>query len=181
MHSSSQEGKSLFFSWYLNLKLTFPNKGWIWSCLFKINDHATLNLLDQRLQTLVQHPLSPHTVRSAWEKPVSTIKWCCITTSWFIDHRLSTSHTFLCSVILLLSLVVCIKIKKTPNLLWLHTFGWWQNHLWGRCQAAHCLVLLLLAISAPMQRGAGPSERALWLTHCQLRENSGAGAAGQTA
>lgn len=45
-------------------KLTFPNKRWIWPSLLKINDNTTLNLLHQRLQTLVQHPLCPHAVRS---------------------------------------------------------------------------------------------------------------------
>lgn len=68
VHNSIKQYRMFVFSYYLNFKLTFPKQGWIWSCLFKMNDNTTLNLLDQRLQTLVQHPLSPHTVRSAWEK-----------------------------------------------------------------------------------------------------------------
>lgn len=71
--------------------------------------------------------------------------------------------------------------KKMPNLQWLHTSGWWQTHPWGRCQAARCLVWLLLAASAPTQTGAGPNERALWSAHCLPVESSEAGAARQQA
>lgn len=48
--------------------LTFPNWRRIWPGFFKINDNTALNLLDQRLQTLVQHPLCSHAVWSPWEE-----------------------------------------------------------------------------------------------------------------
>lgn len=41
---------------------TFTNNGGIWARLFKIDDNATENLLDQGFQALVQHPLGLHTI-----------------------------------------------------------------------------------------------------------------------
>ena len=48
---------------------TFPRYGRIGGAPLKVDDHPALDLLHQRLQTLVQHPLGPHAVGASCERP----------------------------------------------------------------------------------------------------------------
>lgn len=65
--------------------LTFPNKRRVRPRLLKVKDNSTLNFLDQRLQTLVQHPLCSHTVWSPWEREREQEAWLwCITEQFHV-------------------------------------------------------------------------------------------------
>ena len=47
---------------FVNMDPTFPRRGRLRGAPLKVDDDATLDLLHQRLQTLVQHPLGSHAV-----------------------------------------------------------------------------------------------------------------------
>lgn len=52
---------------------TFTYRRWIWARLLKINNNSTQNLLHQRLQTLVQHPLCSNTIWPTLKTPTENV------------------------------------------------------------------------------------------------------------
>ena len=48
-------------------KLTVSSRLWIWSRFLKVKDNSALDFLNQRLKTLIQHPLSENRVRAPWK------------------------------------------------------------------------------------------------------------------
>lgn len=149
------------------MQLTFPCKRRIWPTFLKINDDTTLNFLDKRLKTLVQHSLCSHAVRSPWDKN----RICAFNIERMEKYdpppppkKLFEDNKRACEYL---------------NLLWLHTFGWWRTHRWGRCQVARCLQSPLQGDEVPAQTTFGPNGRALWWARCQPGVSSEEGAAVQ--